>query len=204
MHPQFSPFTDRLRQLTSTRTGGTRRSTVSRFRHVVPVAVLAVALAGCGGDNETSDAASTSTSAGLEAETTTTPDEATTLAAPTDVTLACDRLTADELTTALGQPFGSGTPNDDGSVCLWEADVSNQVTLTIRTGSATAPELRCDTMATPNSERLEIDGHPAALEGKQIYVCGEDQTFNMLFNVSLPEDQMRTALVDLATVGVAR
>ena len=168
--------------------------------------MLVVALAGCGGGGEDDRATEETTSSvadGATEDTTTAPDE-TTVAPPTEITPACDRFTQAELDSALGRSFGVGTSKDDGDVCTWEADASNQVGLTVRVAGTMSPDVLCDTMATSKSERLEIDGHPAVFEGNQLYVCGEGHSLNLHLNVSLAEGEMRTALIDLATIGTSR
>ena len=167
------------------------------MEHPRPAAVLLAALlslAACGGGTVEADQTTTTTAA---VATTTT-------AGPAEVTPACDRFTEAELESALGQAFGEGLSEDDGFVCLWEANPSNQVGLTVRPPGGMSPEVLCNSIATPNSERLEVVGAPAVLEGRQIYVCTDGGSFNLLINVALGDEEMRTALIDLATIGAAR
>lgn len=209
MHHQFRPIVAAPPLRSVAPEAGGRRATTPRLRGLVSVATLVVVLAGCGGSDESGGSgndlsARDATTSAVDAPAASTPGETSTTATSAPFTPACDRFTLAELDAALGQSFGAGTPDDDGYACMWEADASNQVSLTARPAGAMTPEVLCDTMATPRSERLEVGGDPAVFEGRQIFVCGADQTFNLLVNVSLPDDEMRSALIDLATVGTAR
>lgn len=209
MHEQFRPFAPAPCRSSATPEVGGRKATTLHRRALVSAATLVMVLAGCGGSDESGAsgddrAERETTTSAADAPAATTPGETSAAGTSVPLTPACDRFSPAELDAALGQTFGAGTADDDGQVCLWEADASNQVSLTVRPGGVMTPEVRCDTMATPNSERLELGDDPAVLEGRQIFVCGTDQSFNLLLNVSLPEDEMRRALIDLATIGSGR
>ena len=190
------------RSLTSGVAASSAPRTASRRRFAVLVAVGLVVTA-CGGAD--SGGSATTDEPG---PTTTSPPATTTTAATqepaAEPTPACDRFTPAELRAALGPTFGEGVADDDGQVCFWEADASNQVSLTVRPAGLLAPDRLCQTMATPASEHLEVAWSPAVFEGRQLFVCTETESFNLLTNTTAPGEEIQSVLIELATLGLSR
>lgn len=171
------------------------------MRRLVILTAAAFAITACGGGD--ADVVTTTTAPPAAATTTVTPTT-TGVQADATPTPACDRFTPAELQAGLGQAVSEGISADDGQVCTWDIDGTPRVGLTVRPGGLIEPGRLCDSIATQNSERLEVAGFPAVFEGTQLYVCTDVESFNLDARVDLAGDEIRDALVELAIIGLQR